>query len=111
MMFCFEDLEVITGGLSATEIWTELSRLRHPMGSGNVMFVASEGLSRQSHEYALRELVTVRNYRDKEITPQRLNEIVRETGDPSVGYGREFKKNMDVEEFLQGNKIISFYVS
>ena len=74
------------------------------------MFVASEALSRRTDEYALRELVTVRNYRDKDITPQRLNEIVREECDPSVGYGREFKKNMDIEEFLQGNKIISFYV-
>ena len=103
MTFCFEDLEVITGGLSATNILTEPSRLTHPMGSGNIMFVASEAISRQSHEYALRELVTVRNYRDEEINPQRLNEIIRVTGDPSVGYGREYKKSMDIEEFLQGN--------
>ena len=42
MTFCFEDLEVITGGLSATNILTEPSRFTHPMGSGNIMFVASE---------------------------------------------------------------------
>ena len=87
MMFCFKDLEIITGGLSATTILTEPARLRHPMGSGNVLFMASEAGSRQSHEYALRELVTIRNYRDKDTSPQRLNEISRMTGDPAVSYG------------------------
>ena len=89
--------------MSATNMVTEPIRLMHPMRTGNVMFTASESASRKSHNFALSELVTVRNYQDEALNPERLNEIIRVTGDPSLGYGRQFKKNMDVEEFLNGN--------
>ena len=74
--------------MSATNMVTEPIRLLHPMGTGNIMFTASESASRKPHNYALSELVTVRNYQDEELNPERLNEIIRVTGDPTVGYGR-----------------------
>ena len=75
----------------------------HPIGTGNVIFTASESANRKPHNLALSELVTVREYQDEVLNPERLNEIIRITGDPSLGYGRQFKKNMDLEQFLEGN--------
>ena len=88
--------------------------MRHPISTGNVFFTSSEDLSHKNVDYALRNLVTTRQCRDRNISPQRLNEIVREVGDPSVAYGREYKKNqhMDMEDFLNGNKykIFAYYM-
>ena len=82
---------------------TEPIRLQHPIGTGNVIFTASEPADRQPHDLALSELVSVRECQDEILNPQKLNDIIRVTGDPSLGYGRAYKKNMDLETFLEGN--------